>query len=244
MQTMEFQDFFFETLSSTQDWAKEHLDEFDRKKIACITADEQTKGRGRFQRRWVSPPKKNLYVTFVVRLAVNALHLTSLAQLLSLSLAKLLIARSLCPEIKWPNDVRLSHKKLAGVLCETSYQKTYVDLFLGIGINVNMGMDELERIDQPATSLLVETGREWDRRDLLLSLKKQFLQDFTLFREKGFTPFHNELENLLAFKHKEVEVFDGKRTWRGILHSLTSDGQLNLYLADGRMLTIASGDML
>lgn len=244
MQTMEFQDFFFKTLSSTQDWAKEHLDEFDLRKIICITADEQTKGRGRFQRQWVSPPNKNLYVTFVFRLPAAALHLTSLAQILSLSLAKLLIARHLSPEIKWPNDVRLSHKKLAGILCETSYQKEHVDLFLGIGINVNMGKDDLERIDQPATSLFVETGREWDRKDLLLALKKEFLQDLTLFKEKGFTPFHSALENLLAFKHKEVEIFDGKRTWKGILHSLTFDGQLNLYLADGSMRTIASGDLL
>lgn len=240
---MEFQDFSFESLASTQNWAKEHFDEFDPKKIACITADEQTQGRGRFQRKWISPKGLNIYLTFVFRLPLNTLHLISLGQLLSLSFAKVLMHHNLLPKIKWPNDILLSSKKLSGVLCETSYQKDHVDIFLGIGINVNMEKVLLDQIDQPATSLKNETGKEWDRSKLLAELKKQFIQDFAVFLKEGFTSFHYELENLLAYKHQEIEVFDGKRRWKGLLHSLTCDGQLNLYLADGTMKTLLSGEL-
>jgi BirA family transcriptional regulator, biotin operon repressor / biotin---[acetyl-CoA-carboxylase] ligase len=240
---MEYQDFHFDSLPSTQDWAKEHIDELTPQKILCVTADEQTKGKGRFQRKWVSPKGANISATFVIRLPLTTLHLISLAQLLALSFAKILLNHRLLPKIKWPNDVLVSGKKLSGVLCETSYQKNHVDVFLGIGINVNMEKETLDQIDQPATSLKNETGKTWERKKLLDELKKQFLKDLSLFLEQGFTPFHYELENLLAFKHEQIEVFDGKRVWKGMLHSLTTDGQMNLLLPDGTMQNLLAGEV-
>lgn len=240
---MEYQNYHFDSLPSTQDWAKENLSEFDPEKIACITAEEQTKGRGRFQRKWITPKGKNICCTLVFRLPSNTLHIISLGQIISLSLAKVLIAEKLSPQIKWPNDILLSKKKLAGVLCEIVFQQEEAIVFLGIGINVNPTLDELNQIDQPATSLKVETNKTWEINSLLEKLKKQFLTDLIKFRKEGFTPFHYELENLLAFKHQEIEVFDGQRKWKGILHSLTFDGQLNLCLPDKSMKTISSGDI-
>lgn len=232
-----------DTIDSTNTYAKTHSNTFDPNTITCITADAQTAGRGRFQRHWQSPKGVNLYVTFYFQLPRQTLHLNSLAQVLAASFASLLIKEGLHPKIKWPNDIQLSKKKLSGILCETSFHGEIVDIFLGIGINVNMESSDLNQIDQPATSLKQETHRAWDRKELLEKLQKQFLHDLALFKTHGFTPFHSLFENLLAHKGEQIRCFDGKKTWEGMCHSLTMDGQLNLYLPDKTMHTITSGDI-
>lgn len=230
-----------DTIDSTNTYAKRHVHTFAPDKITCISAEEQTAGRGRFQRSWHSPKHLNLYVTFYFRLPLNTLHLVSLAQVMTYSFAHILLQQKLHPKIKWPNDVQLNNKKIAGVLCETSFQEKYAEIFLGIGINVNM--DSFGKIDKPATSLKVETGRTWDKEALLKQLQKQFAADLERFKKEGFTPFHSQFENLLAYKGQTIHCFDGKKEWVGICHSLTNDGQLNLYLPDKSIHTVLAGDI-
>ncbi|MBS0625133.1 MAG: biotin--[acetyl-CoA-carboxylase] ligase [Verrucomicrobia bacterium] len=232
-----------DTIDSTNVYAKLHAAEFPAGQITCITAEEQTAGRGRYQRHWVSPRGVNLLVTFYFQLPLQTLHLTSIAQVMAVSFASLLIKEELSPKIKWPNDVQLNGKKVSGVLCETSFHRSHADIFLGIGINVNMEKETLQNIDQPATSLKAETGRTWDRKSLLHKLQEQFSSDLNLFKNEGFTPFHSPFENLLAYKGEKISCFDGRKEWTGICHSLTNDGQLNLYLADHSIQVIAAGDV-
>jgi len=240
---MLFKDIHFETIDSTQTWAKEHLDACDPLAITCITADEQTKGRGRFQRKWISPKGQNMYATFVFRLPLDTPHLISIAQIATLTLAKLLLKKKITPQIKWPNDLLLSGKKAAGVLCETSYQKNHVAIFLGIGINVNLDQKSLEEIDQPATSLKVATGHAWDLELLLNEYKQGLGEDLSLFQKEGFAPFYPLFDKLLAYKGKEIKAYDGKKEWIGVLHSISPEGQLNLLLPNGERKTILSGDI-
>lgn len=232
-----------DSIDSTNTYAKEHADEFAKDTITCITADEQTKGRGRFKRNWISPKGVNIYATFYFTLPKRTPHLVSLSQVMAMSLALILKNKGLKPEIKWPNDIRLSSKKLAGILSETQFHQETVECFLGIGINVNLDQSVLEQIDQPATSLKAETGKEWDKDQLLKELQAQFANDLLRFKQDGFTPFHDEFEDLLAMKGKEVRCFDGEKIWVGICHSITEDGQLNLKMNDGTMHTVLSGDI-
>ena len=208
-----------------------------------VYAEEQTAGKGRLGRKWLSPRGENICATFCFQLPKTTLHLVSLAQVASLSLAKVLLHAGLLPKVKWPNDVQLNGKKLAGVLCETSFHQDTVDLFLGIGINVNTTAENLALIDQAATSLLTETKKKWDRDALLKTLLHQFSEDLVSFKKAGFTPFHNPYENLLAYKGQKIRCFDGKREWVGICHSITNDGQLNLYLPNQEIHTLLSGDL-
>lgn len=231
-----------DSIDSTNTYAKQHAATFPPDQITCITAEEQTAGRGRYQRKWVSPRGANLLVTFYFRLPLDTMHLTSLAQVMACSFASLLIVEHLHPKIKWPNDVQLSGKKVSGVLCETSFHPTHVEIFLGIGINVNMDAATAAQIDQPATSLKIETGHTWDRKTLLAKLQRQFATDLEKFKKEGFEPFHSAFENLLAYKGEPIRVFDGKKEWTGICHSLTNDGQLNLYLPDKSIHTVTSGE--
>jgi BirA family biotin operon repressor/biotin-[acetyl-CoA-carboxylase] ligase len=240
---MDITNIYLECVDSTNQYAKMYSEGFDPNQITCIIADEQTAGRGRFNRQWHSPKGQNIYVTFFFRLPIHTLHLTCLAQLMTLGIAMVLLREGVACAIKWPNDIQVKKKKMAGVLCETRFHSHDVEIFLGAGINVNMTEDHLSRINQPATSLHLETGHEWNRADLLKKCQKQFVADLQQFKKEGFTPFRRLFENLLAYKGQTVRCFDGDHEWIGICHSITADGQLNIYLPNKEIHTIRSGDL-
>ena len=232
-----------DTTDSTNTYAKLHALKFPTDQITCIDAEEQTAGRGRYQRRWLSPRGANLYATFYFQLPSDTSHLISLAQVMAASFASVLIKEGFFPKIKWPNDIQLQGKKIAGILCETAFHPPAVDVFLGIGVNVNMDIELLAQIDQPATSLKAETGHAWDKKILLHKLQKQFAADLQKFKQQGFTPFYELFDSLLALRGQKITCFDGKKTWVGICHSLTNEGQLNLLLPDQSIHTLSSGDI-
>ncbi len=231
-------------IDSTNTYGKLHVGEFPHDQITCITAEEQTAGRGRYHRKWISPRGVNIYATFCFRLQARSLHLGCLGHLMACSLTAVLIKMGFNPKIKWPNDIQLNQKKLSGILCETQFHKDLVDVFLGIGININLDAKTAASIDQPATSLLIETGKEWDREEVLKKLQKQFEIDLSLFKKEGFTPFHDRFERLMAYIGKTIRIFDGETTWTGICHSLSPDGQLNLLMPNHIIQKIATGDIL
>lgn len=240
---MEIVEIHLDSVDSTNTYAKKHFSEFAQDKITCILAEEQTAGRGRFARSWHSPRSVNIYVTFAFRLT-SPLHLGSIGQVMALSLAKTLLQEGLHPQVKWPNDVLLGGKKVSGVLVETQTLKNDVAVFVGIGINVNLDPEELKKIAKPATSLKVETSREWNRAALLKKLSRQFLADLDKFKKSGFEHFHHQFENLMAFKGKTIHCFDGKKEWVGVCHSISNDGQLNLFLPNHTIHTLSAGDIL
>lgn len=232
-----------DVIDSTNAYAQQHAAAFAPDRVTCITAEEQTAGRGRFRRRWHSPRGVNLYATFYFQLPPNTPHLGSLSQWMAACCASLFLEEGLHPKIKWPNDLQLSGKKVAGILCETVFRENVIEVILGIGINVNMSREELAQIDQPATSLREETGRLWDREALLEQLIKKFTEQLSRFRREGFAPFHPLFESLLAYKGQQIRCFDGKKTWEGRCHSITAEGQLIIYLSDGTLHTVLSGDI-
>src|SRR5688572_28206812 len=121
-----------ETITSTNTWAKENYLRLDPNHITCITASEQTGGRGQLNRAWISPKDLNLYLTYFFTLEKMA-PIQNLAQLLSLSAAKCLESYHLTPQIKWPNDLLIQNKKIAGVLCEIIDLNHMNGIILGIG---------------------------------------------------------------------------------------------------------------
>ncbi len=241
---MQYEDIFLKTIDSTQEYAKKNVSSFDSKKITCIYADEQTLGKGRFNRKWLSSKKDNLNITLYFQINSKTLHLVSINHILALSLIDVLREKDLDPKIKWPNDIMLSQKKLAGILCEIQTKGDIADIFLGIGINVNAPKEFLDQIDQKATSLKVETNKVWDKKELLENLKQKFLKNLIIFKEKGFTPFHEKYENLLLYVGEKITFFDGKKQYSGILHSINCEGKLNLYTSDKEIISFAAGDIL
>jgi BirA family transcriptional regulator, biotin operon repressor / biotin---[acetyl-CoA-carboxylase] ligase len=135
---------------------------------ALVTAEEQTEGRGRLGRRWLAPYGTSLLCSVQLRPDVPGERLPELTGIAAHAVAETVAAvADVEPELKFPNDVLVGGRKLAGVLAEAREGR----VVLGIGINVNVAKEELPlEVDTPATSLLVETGRELDRAELLAEL--------------------------------------------------------------------------
>lgn len=228
--------------ASTNTYAKENKDSFPKDRITCISAEEQTSGRGRYQRSWISP-KGNVFATFYFCLPRFTPDIISLNQVMAVSIAHILAQKALSASIKWPNDVQIRGKKIAGVLTETLFGEEDVEIFLGVGINVNMPKEEAERIDQPATSLAIETQNLHDPFAILAQLQETFTENLKTFREKGFSPFHSDFERLMTRKGEKLLCFDGKKLWEGICQGIANDGQLLLLLHDQTVEKILSGDI-
>jgi BirA family transcriptional regulator, biotin operon repressor / biotin---[acetyl-CoA-carboxylase] ligase len=188
----------FSTIDSTQTWVREHLKELPTDELVLVTADEQSAGRGQFQRSWLSPPGVNLYGTFYFLLPAGQQNLENMAQLLALSAATVLLEMSYPIQIKWPNDLLIEEKKLGGALVETVPDGSSMQVIAGIGININMSVEQLTQIDQPATSLAAYSGTEQAIAPLIDRLAVQFEEDLTLFRAEGFPPFQPLLKQLLG----------------------------------------------
>lgn len=233
----------FDTIDSTNTWAKKNARTLDPHHLTCITALEQTAGRGRFQRSWKSGRGENITATLFFTLPKESPILSNLGQILSLSCAKVLEKRGFSPQIKWPNDLLLSGKKVAGILCEPVPLEKRLGVALGIGINVNMSEELLSGIDQPATSLAQLSGHIWDLEQILEPLLKQFLLDLDLLENQGFAPFQKEYQERLAFFGEKITCNDGMQTMRGICHSITEEGRLNLLLPSGAISTLSAGEV-
>jgi BirA family biotin operon repressor/biotin-[acetyl-CoA-carboxylase] ligase len=154
---------YLETTASTQ-----LLLPPDAAEGAVVVADEQTAGRGRLGRPWLAPAGTSLLCSIQLRPTVPAERLPELTGIAARACIEAIAALTgLEPEPKFPNDLLLGGRKVGGVLAEAREGR----VVLGIGINVNVPETELPtEVDRPATSLLVEGGRELDRAELLIEL--------------------------------------------------------------------------
>jgi BirA family biotin operon repressor/biotin-[acetyl-CoA-carboxylase] ligase len=143
---------------------------------AIAVTDEQTEGRGRLGRIWQAPPGSSVLVSIVLRPPVPTPNLPELSLVAGRAVvAALTEVADVTTEVKWPNDVLLDGRKVAGILAEAREGR----VVLGIGVNVTQRADELpDRPEFPATSLLLVTGRRFARSDLLLALLDHFEREY------------------------------------------------------------------
>lgn len=169
----------FEKLDSTNKYAKENFDNLIDKTV--IIADCQTNGYGQFQRAWVDAGGENIYMTFVLKpqsLKQEHVHLTNyLAEVICNQFEEL----ELSPVIKPPNDVLINGKKIAGILAESITKGDKLKgIALGIGINLNSHAQNLQKIDQPATSVSHELGHEINKQEFIDKLIKSFFENYNV----------------------------------------------------------------
>jgi BirA family transcriptional regulator, biotin operon repressor / biotin---[acetyl-CoA-carboxylase] ligase len=154
---------FVERTASTQRLLGE-----DDPEGAIAVADEQTEGRGRLGRQWLAPPRTSLLVSVLLRPDVEPARLPELSLVAGRACAEAIAETAgVETEVKFPNDVLVQGRKVAGILAEASEGR----VVLGVGVNVSQSAGELPAKPRtPATSLLLETGREIDRAELLVAL--------------------------------------------------------------------------
>jgi BirA family biotin operon repressor/biotin-[acetyl-CoA-carboxylase] ligase len=238
--------FHFPVIDSTNTWAKRCADKLPAEGISLITASQQTAGRGRHTRRWHSPKAGNLYSTFFLTVGLNRIDLANIPQILALSVASVLQSEGVTVRFKWPNDLLIDGKKVAGILTETVRLPNRYGVVIGLGVNVNMGQEELSKIDRPATSLAVAAGHSFDLGQITNALFNQFSADCQTFLDQGFRPFKPQLEGLSAYRRGDpISFSNDAQMWRGHYHSLHSDGSLNVVLDGDRTIrTFHAGEIL
>ena len=143
---------------------------------AVAVTDEQTEGRGRLGRSWVAPEGSSVLFSIALRPDVPTPNLPELSLVAGRACAAAIAAvAGVAAEVKWPNDVLLNGRKVAGMLAEA--REGHV--VLGIGLNVSQQAGELpDRPELPATSLLVETGKRFERADLLVEILDQLEREY------------------------------------------------------------------
>ena len=240
---------YLETIDSTNKYAKEHLVNINDRTL--IYAGTQTAGRGRLNRKWNSNSGDNLYASIVLKPSKELKEVYSnLTQYLSLILAEtieeyLSSEANIYPKIKWPNDVRINGKKISGILAESVLEKEVLEgIILGFGVNLNCCQKDLEKIDQPATSLNLETSMEIDRDLFIKKVTEKFCLRYNKFIEEGFLLIREDYKKRAEFLNKPVTVriFDNEIS--GIAKDITESGALKLVDKNNKEHVLLIGDIL
>lgn len=224
----------FKEIDSTNKYSKLNIDNIEDKTI--VSADFQTGGYGRFDRVWVDLGTENIYMTFVLKpsdvlLPVHA----NLTQYLSVTLAQQFIEMGLSPQIKWPNDVLLSGKKVCGILAETVISGGKLKgIVLGIGVNLNTSADSLGLIDRPATSLNLELGKSIDKQEFMNELINRFFAGYDKFLQEGFPLIKSDYEKLSILQKNTGEV-------KIAVFNIIKEGKFSGFDNDGTLIILDKG---
>mgnify|MGYP001128904962 CR=1 FL=1 len=230
---------YYPSLTSTMKVAKREAQR-GAAEGTVIIADEQTAGRGRKKRLWLSP-KGNIALSII--LYPSAVYLPTLIMLASLAVVySIESVTGLKPQLKWPNDVLINGKKVCGILVESEVRGSRVGYaVIGIGVNVNLRLSDFPELLPVATSLSDEMGREISLveviRHLLVELERLYL---TL--PSGGSIYQQWRERLVTLGRR-VEVRWGKTIYAGIAESVARDGGLLLRSSDGSLTKIVAGDV-
>jgi BirA family biotin operon repressor/biotin-[acetyl-CoA-carboxylase] ligase len=197
-----------------------------------VVADEQTEGRGRHGRRWFTPPGSGLAFSLVLRPnlssgAAGSRQLAAWNLLGALALAEALEALGARPAIKWPNDVLLEGRKVAGVLLEVEWvEATVASLLIGIGVNVFAGAAPPgAAVDYPATSVEEALGSRPSREDLLLNIVGRIDAHCQVLDPPAIVAGVNQR---LAYRGQGVQVGTGSALKQGILVAVSEEGEIVL----------------
>jgi BirA family biotin operon repressor/biotin-[acetyl-CoA-carboxylase] ligase len=211
-----------------------------------VAADSQTAGRGRLQRRWVSPNLGNLYFSIILRPPTGPERVSQVGLVAAAALHRALTGE--CPGlragIKWPNDILAGDRKLAGILCEAKSEADIIHYaVVGIGINVNARSFPKE-LGETATSIRRETGSDCDRPLLLAAVLDAFEEDYRRWlAAPDLSPLLPYLEEHSLLTGKRVVAAGIDRRRSGIVRGLSSTGQLLLETAEEGTTGISSGDV-
>ena len=203
-----------------------------------LAARAQTAGRGRYQRRWLARPGRNLTFSTLLRCQAPQMQLLSLPMAAALGVAAYLEANGLVAQTKWPNDVLVDGRKICGILAERGE-----GVVLGMGLNVNMDADEAAAIDRPATSMRIETGREYAVEAVLDELLHHLAVWIGRWQAGGFAALREAWGVRCANIGEYVEVGEGADRRTGVVLGFGEAGQLLLREDDGTRGEVWTGDV-
>lgn len=210
-----------------------------------VLADSQSLGKGRLGRRWESPAGVNLYASVLLRPAILPMEASQLTFVSAVAAVEAVAEISGLPaRVKWPNDILIGGKKVAGLLNEMSGESERINfVVLGIGVNLNMQPEQFpEDLRYPATSVAIELGRPVSRIDFARLLIRRLDDLYGLYRREGFSPILRRWESHCDLIGRQVEVDLNGRLLRGTVSGLDPQGGL-LVDSDGEQVQVLAGDV-
>lgn len=232
----------FETIDSTNYYLKQFKNSKHQK--ICIS-EQQTAGKGRFNREWYSPFGKNIYLSYLYPFQKDVSELAGLSLLTSLAVVKTLNDMGIKNHlfVKWSNDIVFEGKKLAGNLIELQAEThAGCQAIIGIGLNVNMLQDCENKISQDWTSVNNILNKHVDRNDLCIRLINNLTSYLNKFETQDFDSFITEWDKVDYLKNKTIalKIFNEKIV--GTVKGINHQGYLLLELPDGSVRTCSSGE--
>ncbi len=211
-----------------------------------VVAEKQTQGKGRRGRTWFSPPGEGIYASIILRPPISPNEAPKLTLMTAVALAEALLSlTSLKVRIKWPNDILVKGRKVAGILTEISTEMDRIDyVIIGVGVNVNTPREGLSPdIAQLATSVYMETGKAFPRIVLLRAFLQWLEIYYEAFKTKGFDPILSRWKHLadIIGRRISVDLMDIVRV--GKVLDVDKDGFLILQDRKGAIERIISGDV-
>ncbi|TET80764.1 biotin--[acetyl-CoA-carboxylase] ligase [candidate division TA06 bacterium] len=210
---------------------------------AVIIANEQTKGKGRFGRSWVSPRREGIWMSLILRPEPHLEPATALSLVAAYSVAiALREVAGVRAMIKWPTDVRVGEKKICGILAELSKDaRGNQFIVLGFGVNVNQSSFSGD-LEQVATSVKIETGEKIPRLPLIRKLLENLEEFYFQCKKDGFSGILKGVREISTLMGRRVEVSLGGETISGYVQDIDDMGRLIIRTDDGNIREIFAGE--
>ena len=206
-------------------------------------AEFQSAGRGRLGRSWEVPEGTSVMMSILLRPKFEPQYAPTLTLVMGMAVAKAVKKLGFDVSIKWPNDVVVSHKKICGILTEMGVRDGKIDYaVIGVGINVNIREFPEEMADK-ATSLYLESGREFDRSQipgLVMEVFEEYYEKFAATCD--LSGLKEEYESILANYNQPVRVL-AKEPYEGVARGITDGGELLVEKTDGTIVAVSAGEV-
>lgn len=235
---------YFETIESTNTYAKAIGTKVNDGTL--IIAEEQTAGRGKLGRSFISPKYKGIWMSVILKPDINPEAASKLTQVAAASVVSAVKELHIDARVKWPNDILVNDKKICGILTEMSAKPSQINyVVVGIGININTAKDDFNNVLKDiATSLMIEKGIPIDRKMLLISVLNNFENLYLKFINKN--DFESSLKICIdnsALIGREILILDKENVVEAKASGIDKEGKLIVQLADGTNKHLISGEV-
>lgn len=235
----------YKTIDSTNNEAKQ-LAHAGAPEGTIVLAESQHKGKGRMGRTWVSPQGGGIYLSVVLRPRILPEEVQKLTLVAAVALAFTLRHFGIISHIKWPNDILVNGKKVAGILMELTTKAKLIDfVIVGIGVNVNTSMDELPlSIRNLATSINMFTDQPVQRREIIQVLLLQLERWYEQFLTGSFEMVLEAWKQLSNTLGARVTVILSDAKLKGVAEAVDSHGSLMVRDGNGKLHKVIAGDVV
>ena len=208
-----------------------------------VFCDYQSGGIGRNGRHWISPRNKSLLFSILLKPDAIIRDSSKFTCIMALAIAENLESMGINAKIKWPNDVVVNDKKIAGILAEAAFTGSKLSaVVISAGLNVLQNKDEMKDIDRPASSIYMEIGKKMEKRNILLNILDLFFAKFKLLISSGFEAMGNEWQDRMTLNGRVVSLTVGNKTISGKA-GFPNDGSIEIVDELGNKKCFNSGEV-